>query len=120
MTLICTAATILPAYLIPCGIGVFALSFGDGAAGVFGQAFSKMNLHITKTKTAMGTIGCFIFSIVGTVVLSTFIPFPIEIIPLLIIGVTAALMEIIGGHLDNYTVPFGTTIVAVLLGIGEV
>jgi dolichol kinase len=114
-TLICAVAQLFPAILIPCGIGVFALSFGDGAASIFGEAFRKTNLHITKTKTLAGTVACFIFAIIGTLVLKGFVPFQISIVHLLIIGVVAAFMEVIGGHYDNYSVPFGVVAIAVIL-----
>jgi len=115
MTLICVVATLFPIFLIPCGIGVFALSFGDGAASIFGEAFRKTNLHITKTKTLAGSIACFIFAIVGIFVFRGFVSFEIKIVHLLIIGFVAALMEIIGGHYDNYSVPFGAMASAAIL-----
>ena len=120
MTVLCALANICPASIISCGIGVFALSFGDGCASLFGQAFRKMNVHITKTKTLMGSLACFIFTIFGIFILSLFIPFSVKFVSLLVIGVVAALMEIVGGNYDNYSVPFGATATAMLMGIGEV
>ena len=117
MTLICAVAALFPATLITCGIGVFALSFGDGAASIFGEAFRKTNMHITKTKTLVGTIACFIFAIVGIFVFRLFIPFQIGIVHLLIIGFVAAFMEVIGGCYDNYTVPFGAMVTTIILTI---
>jgi len=120
MTILCIVATSFQVYLIPCGIGIFALSFGDGTATVFGQAFRKNNLHITKTKTLVGSIACFIFTIAGTLVFRIFTPFQITVVPLLIIGTTSAMMEIVGGRYDNYSVPIGTTIAAMLMRVSEV
>jgi dolichol kinase len=120
MTLVCLVAKLFPPALIPCGIGVFALSFGDGFAAIFGQAIKKMNRSITKTKTAAGTAACFVFSIVGIAVSRIFVPFPVGITQLAAIGLTAALMELVGGRYDNYTVPIGTAAAAWLMGVGEV
>lgn len=120
MTILCIIAKTLPVYLIPCGIGIFALSFGDGAAAVFGQAVRKNNLYITKTKTLIGSIACFSFTIAGVLILRMLYPFNIEITTLLVIGIIATLMEIIGGRYDNYTVPIGTAIAAMLVRINEV
>ena len=115
ITLICTVAKLFSIVLIPCGIGIFVLSFGDGAASIFGEIFRKTNLHITKTKTLTGTIACFIFAIIGVLVYRGFVPFQINIVNLLIIGVVAAFMEIIGGRYDNYSVPFSTIATAAIL-----
>ena len=115
MTLICVVAKLFPFCLVPCGIGVFVLSFSDGAASIFGEAFRKINFHITKTKTLAGTIACFIFAIVGALIFRAFVPFQISIINLLIIGAVAAFMEVIGGRYDNYSVPFGAMATAVVL-----
>ena len=120
MTLICLVAHCDPRYLIPCGMGVFALSFGDGAAAVFGQAFQKTNIHITKTKTLAGSISCFVFVISGILILRAIAPFSISLAHLLTIGATASLSEIAGGRLDNYSVPFSVMIAAALMRIGEV
>ena len=121
ITLICTLAKIFPDMLIPCGIGVFALSFGDGFASIFGEAFSKTNKRITKTKTLAGTIACFVFTIVGTLVYKGFVPFQISILHLLIIGIVAAFMEVVGGRYDNYSVPFGAMVTAsILMNINEI
>ena len=117
MTLICLLATLYPVYLIPCGIGVFALSFGDGFAAVFGQAFRGINRNITKTKTVIGAIACFVFTIIGMLILARFTPFSFTVIPLLLIGVVATVMEVIGGRFDNYTVPVGTIATAILIRI---
>lgn len=115
MTLLCIVATVFPVHIVPAGIGVFALSFGDSMASVFGQTFRKRNRNITKTKTVVGSFSCFIFAMVGTLVLRAFVSFPIGAGSLLIIGITAALMEVIGGRFDNYTVPIGTTLVSIAL-----
>lgn len=115
VTLVCMVAKLFPVSLVPCGMGVFALSFGDGTASLFGDAFRKTNLRITKTKTLAGAIACFIFSIIGILILREFVTFQIRIIHLLIIGVVAAFMEVIGGHYDNYTVPFGAMATAAIL-----
>jgi phytol kinase len=120
MTILCFVATVFPKYLVSCGIGVFALSFGDGTAALLGQVLKKRNRHITKTKTIIGSLACFIFAIIGTLVLRMITPFQLRVASLLVIGITATIMEIIGGRYDNYTVPFGTTIAASLMRVGEV
>jgi len=120
VTLICLLAKLFPASLIPGAIGIFALSFGDGTASIFGPLFKKFNLHITKTKTLAGSIACFVFSIIGVIILNQLVPFQIKLYQLLIIGIIATAMEIIGGNFDNYTLPFGVTAAAILMRIGEV
>ena len=120
MTILCVLANIHPASLIPCGIGVFALSFGDGCASLFGQAFYKMNVHITKSKTLIGSLACYIFTICGIFILNLFIPFSFKFSSIFIIGIVATLLEIVGGRYDNYSVPFGATMMATLIGIGGV
>jgi dolichol kinase len=120
LTIVCAIAALFPKLIIPCGIGVFVLSFGDGAATLFGQAFRKCNIKIAKTKTLVGAIACFLFAIIGACILSFFHPFSMSVMPLLAIGFTTALAEIIGGRFDNYTVPFATIAVTTLLRIGEI
>jgi dolichol kinase len=120
MTIICIVALLCPTLLIPCGIGIFALSFGDGAAAVLGQCIKKGNFCVFETKTIVGMLACFAFSIVGIFLLKMFFSFSIGGMALVVVGVTAALMELIGGRVDNYTVPLGVIVVSALMQISEV
>ncbi|MBO4405001.1 MAG: phosphatidate cytidylyltransferase [Treponema sp.] len=42
-----------------CYAGIYALSFGDGLASLFGKFMGKMRIPFTQGKTAAGSLACF-------------------------------------------------------------
>ena len=44
---------------IPASIGIFALSFGDGLASLFGKLFGKIKIPFTQGKSVAGSLTCF-------------------------------------------------------------
>lgn len=105
---------IVPETLIPGGIAIFCLSFGDGFAAIAGEFFGKYSPKITKTKSLIGTAACFVFTIVGVYIFSIFVPIGMSFPQVLIIGVATALLELAGLGLDNFTISFGIVALATL------
>ena len=105
---------ILPETLIPGGIAVFCLSFGDGFAAIAGEFFGKYSPRITKTKSLVGTAACFVFAIVGVYVLSLFVPIELSFAQVAVIGAATAILELAGWGLDNFTISFGIVALATL------
>lgn len=102
--------------MIPCGIGLFCMAFGDGMAGVIGKKttgiFAK---QIIKGKSLGGSIACIVFSIIGCGLLLLFMGYNLYFVKLIIIGICCAILELPDYGLDNITVPFGCMIIAYLL-----
>lgn len=103
-------------WVIPCGMGLFCMAFGDGMAGIVGKHVSGIFAnHITSEKSLGGSIACFVFSILGCVLLLMFTKQEIVLLKMFIMGVTCMLLELPGKGIDNLTVPFGCMTMAILL-----
>lgn len=105
---------ILPETLIPGGIAVFCLSFGDGFAAIVGEFFGKNSPRITKNKSLVGSVACFVFAIAGVYILSLFVPIELSFAQVAIIGAATAVLELAGWGLDNFTISFGIVALATL------
>ncbi len=44
---------------LPCSVGIYALSFGDGLASLAGRLFGRVTIPLTKGKTVAGSLTCF-------------------------------------------------------------
>lgn len=102
--------------LIPCGIGLFCMAFGDGMAGIFGKKsrgiFAK---KLWRDKSLGGSLACAVFSMAGCLLFASFAGCEIELAKIFMIGVSCAVLELAGHGLDNLTVPFGCMIITSLL-----
>lgn len=96
------------AYLIPYGMGVFCMAFGDCMAGVVGKRVKgKLAQKIYGNKTIGGFLSCVIFASIGeTIVLAVTGSFN-SIDRILFIGIIAGILELPKKGLDNLTVPLG-------------
>ncbi len=115
ITLLMACTLLYPETCIPSGIAVFCLSFGDGFAALFGGLFGKYGPRITKDKSLIGSLSCFGGAVLGTYLLMLFVPFEIPFWGVLLIGLATALLELVGGGLDNFAITFGVTALATLL-----
>ena len=114
ITLLMGLSLIFPETLIPGGIAVFCLSFGDGFAAIAGEYFGKYSPKITRTKSLIGSVACAVFAVVGVYILSIFIPIGLSFPQVLLIGLATAILELAGWGLDNFTISLGITALATL------
>lgn len=104
--------------LIPCGIGLFCMAFGDGMAGVIGKkSFGVLKKQFLPGKTLGGSLGCVIFTIIGCSIWLSLMGKAVVPLPVLVVGIVCAILELPGQGLDNLSIPFGCMIVARILGI---
>ena len=115
MTVLMTLTIFFPATVIPSGIAVFCLSFGDGAASLIGSFFGKYGPRITKTKSLIGSLACAVGAIAGVYLMMLFVPFSLPFYAVVIIGVTTAACELVGYGMDNFAIVFGVTAISTLL-----
>ena len=108
------SSLIWPETLIPGGVATFCLSFGDGFAALFGEFFGKKSPKITKNKSLVGSLACFVVSVIGIYILSIFVPVSLELYEILIIGLATAVFELVGFGLDNFTITIGVMLLATL------
>lgn len=102
--------------LIPCGMGLFCMAFGDGMAGVIGKKTTGfLAKKIRKEKSIGGCMACFVFSVVGCALLLFCMQQDLEIGKLLALGLCCMILEIPGYGIDNLTVPFGCMMAAMFL-----
>ena len=114
ITLLMGMSLIWKQTLIPGGIAVFCLSFGDGFAAIAGEFFGKRSPKITKTKSLIGSAACFVFAVIGVYILSIFVPIGLSFPQVLLIGLATALLELVGMGLDNFTITLGVVALATL------
>lgn len=114
ITLLMGLSLVLPQTLIPGGIAVFCLSFGDGFAAIAGEFFGKNSPKITKTKSLVGSLSCIVFSIIGIYILALFVPLGLSFPQVLLLGVATAVLELVGYGLDNFTITLGVVTLATL------
>ena len=112
MTVMSGVSLIWPQTLIPYGIAVFCLSFGDAAAALCGSYIKKGNRMITKEKSLFGTLGAIVFSVVGILLFQLILPAPLELWQVLVLGVASGLLELAGKGMDNFSLPFGVLALA--------
>ncbi len=103
--------------MLPFGIGVFSTSLGDGFAGVVGQAITRNNPKIYKSKSCFGTLTNLVVSFLTPLVFSRIYGYPLEIWHCIIIAIFAAELEMfIAQGLDNIFI----TILVALISFGFV
>lgn len=112
ITVLMALSLIFPKTLIPGGIAIFCLSFGDGFAAIAGEFFGKHSPKITKTKSLIGSAACMVFAVIGVYILSIFVPIGLSFPQVLIIGAATAVLELAGWGLDNFTISFGIVALA--------
>jgi len=114
ITVLMALSLIFPQTMIPSGVAIFCLSFGDGFAAIFGEFFGKRSPKITKTKSLIGSLACLVFSVVGIYILNIFVSVGLSFPQVLIIGAATAVLELAGMGLDNFTISFGVVALATL------
>ena len=114
ITILMAISLVFPQTLIPSGVAVFALSFGDGFAAIAGHYLGARSPKITKTKTLVGSLACFIFTAVGIGVLGLFVPLELSLWQILAVSLAAALLELVGKGLDNFSITLGVMLLATL------
>lgn len=107
ITLLFIGTLIFKGTLPASGVAVFCLSFGDGAAALFGNLFKKNNPKLIGNKTLIGTICCFIFSIVGIYILGLFVPLGLAFWQILLLSLATAILELVQNGFDNFSVSLG-------------
>jgi len=98
------------------GIGVLCMGLGDGFAPLV-AGFLKSK-HIVENKTITGTFTVLIITGVVVYSFNCFLNLDFNIFKIIIIGISAALLELVGKHgLDNLYLPLGVASITYLLGV---
>lgn len=86
------------------GAAVFCLTFGDGAAALAGQHIPSR--RITESKTLAGFFGCFAASLISLLAFKLIWWQELTLWAVALLALTAAVTELVGKGLDNFTVTF--------------
>lgn len=113
ITAVMSVAYFVPAFFYPSGIAAFCLTFGDGAAALIGYNTSTKKLR--DGKSISGFLGCIASSALSLLVFREVYPVSISVPAVLIIAVSAAVFELVGAGLDNFSVTFGSFLLGWLL-----
>ncbi len=99
--------------MIPFGIAVFCTSFGDGFAGVIGQAFKKLNPRVYESKTLFGVLANLLFSALTVGIFNYVFNLRLSLWLAACIVILAIELEMFTGHgLDNITLPLGVFVIS--------
>ena len=115
MTVMAIVSTVRKDAVIPYGISVFCLSFGDGAAALVGSSVTKCNLRLLGKKSLAGTVACSVFACLGIAILGLFIPLDIALWKVLLLGLWTGILELLSGSYDNLAIPLGTMLLSSVL-----
>lgn len=106
ITIVMTLALWNSALYLPTGVAAFCLTVGDGFAALIGYNFKSAKIKESKSILGMGA--CFAASCTALYIFR-FVYWPqLGIGNILIIAATAAILELTGNGLDNFTITFGT------------
>lgn len=108
MTIMSIVCYVFPEMNTSYGVSVAVLSFGDGAAALLGSQIKNHNYNICKNRSLIGTLSCFVFSIIGVLLLKIVIDIQLSFLQILLISLAAAIFEFFGGKFDNFVISFGT------------
>ena len=111
MSVMALISLLIPEFIYPFGIAVFATSFGDGSAGVVGALIIKNNPKIHGNKTLFGTLSCAILSFLSAVIVNGVFSLGISLPEAIFIGIFASGLELIGKKgSDNIILPLGVSV----------
>ena len=95
---------LIPDLFIPFGMSLFALSFGDGSAGLIGYFSKKHNVKLLNDKTLVGTLSAIIFTFIVLFIFNNIFKLNIHILELIIISIMFGFIELITPYnIDNIT-----------------
>ena len=103
--------------IVACGLGIFALSFGDGFAALIGKRYGKYTPKLYANKSVAGTLACVLFAFLGMALVSLMMGHVVAAWKLLVLGVLAAVLEIFSGDWDNIAIPIPVMIVGYLVNV---
>ena len=99
-----------PDVMLPFGVAILCTSFGDGFAGVVGQAITKYNPKIYVNKSLYGSVANFVMSSGAAAVLNRIYGMSLTVSEIIWIGVLSVVLELVTGRgLDNITITWGVT-----------
>ncbi|HVO77370.1 MAG TPA: SEC59/DGK1/VTE5 family protein [Methanomassiliicoccales archaeon] len=116
--------------LLVASIAIVSMSYGDGIGGLVGKAFGKRRL--VGKKTLEGTLTVLVATTVASLAVIAFygaltaaglypgsvIALPVALGLSAVVGVFVAVVELLTpGQYDNLTIPLGTALLLVLLGV---
>lgn len=117
ITVVMGIAYLRPEFYYPSGIAAFCLTFGDGAAALIGYNTGSRKLR--NGKSIAGFLACIASSALALLVFRLVYPVEISVYAVLIIAVSAAVLELVGAGLDNFSVTFGSFLLSRLLIVCE-
>ncbi len=115
LLIIYTVAFFFEDLYIHTGPAVMCLTFGDGAASVFGHLVKSK--RITKDKSLSGFISCAIGSLIGMLFLKCTAFNEFDLVSVILLSVICAIVELVGKGLDNFSIVFTVFLLSYLLYI---
>ena len=104
---------IFPEYFMYSGIAVFCLTFGDGFASLIGTLVKSPK--IKDSKSISGFLACFLFTFLSLIAFKYIYMLELSFLNLALISILAAILELVGKGLDNFSVTIGIFLFCILL-----
>ena len=113
ITVLLSVAYIYPEFYMPGGIAIFCLTFGDGFAALVGYNFKSRKL--LGNKSLLGFFACGAAAFLSVLVFCLVYQIPLGLWSILLIAAVAAITELVGSGLDNFSVSFSTGLLSCFL-----
>lgn len=113
MAVMAAASALDARFLLPYGIGMFCMSFGDGLAPLVG-GIAKGNIKLLGgKKTVFGSASVCVLSLLVVIVMSASFSMELAWYECVLIALLAMVMELLGSNgFDNLTLPLGTSLLS--------
>ena len=112
-TILATITYLKPSFLPYYGLSVLTMALGDGIAPFISFNF-KFKIGNTK-KTFTGSTGIFAIAIIISILFNKYFLLDFTFLNYILIGLSASILELIGGRYDNLTLPLGLSLIAYLI-----
>lgn len=113
ITMVMTGAYFFPQLYYPSGVAAFCLTFGDGFAALIGYNFPSRKLRAGKSILGFGA--CFAASALSLLAFRWLYWPELTVSAVLILAAAAAIAELVGNGLDNFTVTLSAFFLSHLL-----
>lgn len=109
-------AIINPEWMLPYGLAVFTLCFGDAFAALLGIKYGKYTMKLPHNKSLAGFIAFIVFAVLGMIIPCIMMGYGLTLIPqLLVLATIGAVIEIYAGDWDNYMIQIIVGLIAFLI-----
>ena len=92
-------------FLLPYGIAIHVLIFGDAFAAIIGSKYGKYSIQLPNNKSLTGSIAFILASIIGMIIPICMLDVTIALYKIILIAIVGSIVEVYSGEWDNILIP---------------